>query len=119
MLPELNADPVMMKIRAAVNPAQRQRIQTSGNNSNQLSLMAKQPLQVKNQEAAKHITCADWAGVKILDSETNGPKTTLVLQFSDISKVLEMGGYLSTVTDAQVKEHLDKKKAEEKAQAKK
>lgn len=73
--------------------------------------------QVKNAEMGKFLTAAGWSGVKVLDHKTTGPKTQVQIGYQTVDQLFEMGAYLSTVTDADVKADVERRKKEADAAA--
>jgi hypothetical protein len=101
-------DPVLIRVRYAGEGLLPVQVQPKTIKQ----IFMKSTVKVKTEEMSKFLTAANWADVDVEDSKVVGPNTFAELKYNDAAKLLEMGGYIATLTPAQIKEDVDRRKAE-------
>ncbi len=70
----------------------------------------KQAIRIPNKDMKKYLTAATFSGVTIdPEFEVIGNNTHAELVFNDIAKVIEMGGYVATLSPEDIKKEDDRK----------
>ncbi len=102
-------DIALIKHRANRSTETPEKVST---NSKQLkSKEMKVKITIPTEQAERHLVAAGFSDVKITDKEAIGPKkVALVLSFAKGNDILEMGKLVESLTDADVKAELERRK---------
>ena len=78
--------------------------------------MSKIKITIDTPKVAKSLVAAKFSGISVMENETVSPKkTALTLQYARGEELLEMGEYIGSLTDADVKAEIEKQKEAVKA----